>query len=78
MVVCTPGVALNLAKAAVHYGYDLKRDFALVRHIKPPASRADSSELYVLATGYRGAEATDGPYRETDDGDEEDEAGWRP
>ncbi|GJD91357.1 MULTISPECIES: RlmE family RNA methyltransferase [Methylobacterium] len=33
---------------------DLKRDFALVRHIKPPASRADSSELYVLATGYRG------------------------
>ena len=33
---------------------DLKRDFASVRHIKPPASRADSSELYVLATGYRG------------------------
>ncbi len=31
-----------------------------------------------LATGYRGAEATDGPYRETDDGAEEDEAGWRP
>jgi len=34
---------------------DLKRDFATVRHVKPPASRADSSELYVLATGYRGA-----------------------
>ena len=33
---------------------DLKRDFALVRHVKPAASRADSSELYVLATGYRG------------------------
>ena len=33
---------------------DLKRDFSAVRHIKPPASRADSSELYVLATGYRG------------------------
>lgn len=34
---------------------DLKRDFAGVRHVKPAASRADSSELYVLATGYRGA-----------------------
>ncbi len=34
---------------------DLKRDFAVVRHVKPAASRADSSELYVLATGYRGA-----------------------
>lgn len=33
---------------------DLKRDFATVRHVKPAASRADSSELYVLATGYRG------------------------
>lgn len=33
----------------------LKRDFATVRHIKPPASRADSSELYVLATGFRGS-----------------------
>ena len=32
----------------------LKRDFAMVRHIKPPASRADSAELYLLATGFRG------------------------
>lgn len=31
----------------------LKRDFTLVRHVKPAASRADSSELYVLATGFR-------------------------
>jgi 23S rRNA (uridine2552-2'-O)-methyltransferase len=31
----------------------LKRDFAAVRHIKPGASRSDSSELYVVATGYR-------------------------
>ena len=31
----------------------LKRDFASVKHIKPPASRADSSELYLLATGFR-------------------------
>jgi 23S rRNA (uridine2552-2'-O)-methyltransferase len=32
---------------------DLKRDFATVRHVKPAASRADSAELYVLATGFR-------------------------
>lgn len=32
----------------------LKRDFATVRHLKPKASRADSAELYVLATGFRG------------------------
>jgi 23S rRNA (uridine2552-2'-O)-methyltransferase len=31
----------------------LKRDFSLVRHLKPAASRADSAELYVLATGFR-------------------------
>ena len=33
---------------------DLKRDFSSVKHVKPAASRADSAELYVLATGYRG------------------------
>ncbi len=33
----------------------LKRNFAVVRHVKPPASRADSAELYVLATGFRGS-----------------------
>jgi 23S rRNA (uridine2552-2'-O)-methyltransferase len=33
----------------------LKRDFASVRHVKPSASRADSAELYMLATGFRGA-----------------------
>lgn len=32
----------------------LKRDFAVVRHVKPAASRSDSAELYVLATGFRG------------------------
>lgn len=31
----------------------LKRDFATVRHVKPAASRQDSSERYVLATGFR-------------------------
>ena len=34
---------------------DLKRDFAQVRHLKPAASRSDSAELYVLATGFRGS-----------------------
>jgi 23S rRNA (uridine2552-2'-O)-methyltransferase len=32
----------------------LKRDFTKVHHVKPAASRADSAELYVLATGFRG------------------------
>jgi 23S rRNA (uridine2552-2'-O)-methyltransferase len=31
----------------------LKRHFASVRHAKPPASRKESSELYVVATGFR-------------------------
>lgn len=31
----------------------LKKRFAAVRHVKPPASRSDSAELYVLATGFR-------------------------
>ena len=31
----------------------IKIDFKTVRHIKPPASRADSSEKYLLATGFR-------------------------
>jgi 23S rRNA (uridine2552-2'-O)-methyltransferase len=32
----------------------LKRDFAKVRHVKPQASRADSAEMYVVASGFRG------------------------
>lgn len=32
----------------------LKRDFATVKHVKPAASRQDSSERYVLALGFRG------------------------
>ena len=32
----------------------LKHDFSQVRHVKPPASRPDSSELYLLALGFRG------------------------
>jgi len=33
---------------------DLKRAFATVRHAKPAASRAESAETYVVATGFRG------------------------
>lgn len=32
----------------------LRRNFRSVRHVKPEASRPDSTELYVLAQGYRG------------------------
>ena len=32
----------------------LKRDYATVRHAKPPASRKDSAEMYVVAQGFRG------------------------
>jgi 23S rRNA (uridine2552-2'-O)-methyltransferase len=33
---------------------EMKRDFAKVRHVKPKASRKDSAEIYVAATGFRG------------------------
>jgi len=33
---------------------ELKKNFASVKHVKPPASRSDSAELYVLAQGFRG------------------------
>jgi 23S rRNA (uridine2552-2'-O)-methyltransferase len=33
----------------------LKRDYKSVKHVKPPASRTDSAELYLLATGFRSA-----------------------
>jgi 23S rRNA (uridine2552-2'-O)-methyltransferase len=36
----------------------LNRSFAKARHVKPKASRADSAEMYVLATGFRGAAET--------------------
>ena len=32
----------------------LKRDFGHVKHVKPAASRPESAELYLLATGFRG------------------------
>jgi 23S rRNA (uridine2552-2'-O)-methyltransferase len=32
----------------------IKRQFQLVRHVKPPASRSDSAETYLVAEGFRG------------------------
>jgi 23S rRNA (uridine2552-2'-O)-methyltransferase len=43
----------------------LKRDFRSVRHAKPPASRAASSETYVVAQGFR-AEAAIRPKTSAD------------
>jgi 23S rRNA (uridine2552-2'-O)-methyltransferase len=34
---------------------ELKRNFTTVKHAKPPASRKDSSEWYVIAQGFKGA-----------------------
>lgn len=39
----------------------LNRAFARVAHVKPPASRKDSSEKYLVATGFRGRPAEPGP-----------------
>jgi 23S rRNA (uridine2552-2'-O)-methyltransferase len=39
----------------------MKKNFRTVQHVKPPASRSDSAEMYVVALGYRGrAEAPGG------------------
>jgi 23S rRNA (uridine2552-2'-O)-methyltransferase len=38
----------------------LKRHFATVKHAKPPASRKDSSEWYVIAQGFKGASPSSG------------------
>ncbi len=43
----------------------LKRNFSKVANVKPPASRADSSEKFVVAMGYRRPEAD--PDRDPDD-----------
>ena len=37
---------------------EMKRDFATVKHAKPPASRKDSSEWYVVAQGFKGSATT--------------------
>jgi 23S rRNA (uridine2552-2'-O)-methyltransferase len=45
----------------------LKRDFARVKHVKPAASRADSAELYLLATGFRGKDSASAGLIEEED-----------
>ena len=48
-------VAKVLAGGADHQLVaELKRHFATVKHAKPPASRKDSSEWYVIAQGFKG------------------------
>lgn len=42
----------------------LKRNFTKVANVKPPASRSDSSEKFVVATGFRGRQ--DGPDQDED------------
>ena len=57
-VLCPGGsfVAKVLAGGADHELVALlKRMFATVKHAKPPASRKDSSEWYVIAQGFKGA-----------------------
>ncbi|MXV36281.1 MULTISPECIES: RlmE family RNA methyltransferase [unclassified Saccharibacter] len=39
----------------------MKRCFDTVRHVKPPASRKESSELYVVAQGFRGLPTDENP-----------------
>jgi 23S rRNA (uridine2552-2'-O)-methyltransferase len=35
----------------------LKQNYTQVKHVKPQASRADSAEIYLLATGFRGSKS---------------------
>ena len=44
----------------------LKKNFTTVKHAKPPASRKDSSEWFVIAQGFKGRQVTE------DAGDSED------
>ncbi|TPG20829.1 RlmE family RNA methyltransferase [Sphingomonas koreensis] len=43
---------------------ELKRNFTAVKHAKPPASRKDSSEWYVVAQGFKGRPAPSAPDEE--------------
>jgi 23S rRNA (uridine2552-2'-O)-methyltransferase len=48
-------VAKVLAGGAEHtLMQTLKQKFTKVANVKPPASRSDSSEKFVVATGFRG------------------------
>lgn len=54
---------------------NLKRDFEMVAHIKPPASRSDSAELYVIAKGFRGEIL---PEEVVEPGDPREHHAWMP
>lgn len=57
-VLCPGGtfVAKVLAGGATNtLVAELKRNFAMVKHAKPPASRKDSSEWYAVAKGFKGS-----------------------
>ena len=51
------------------------RDFETVAHIKPPASRSDSAELYVIAKGFRGEVL---PEEAAEPGDPREVHAWMP
>jgi len=57
---CTDRPRCIYVARVLHGGTDddllalLKRRFAKVQHFKPPASRKDSAEMFVVATGFRG------------------------
>ena len=54
-------VAKVLAGGADHaLVAELKRHFTTVKHAKPPASRKESSEWYVIAQGFKGRGREDG------------------
>ncbi|MGN6277749.1 MAG: RlmE family RNA methyltransferase [Sphingomonas sp.] len=61
--VLKPGgafIAKVLAGGADHQLVaELKRNFTTVKHAKPPASRKDSSEWYVIAQGFKGRATSD-------------------
>ena len=46
----------------------LKRSFTKVANVKPPASRSDSSEKFVVATGFRGRPKADDAEDDASDG----------
>ncbi|MFH5774320.1 RlmE family RNA methyltransferase [Paracoccus sp. NGMCC 1.201697] len=49
----------------------LKRNFRKVANVKPPASRSDSSEKFVVAQGFRGRDGADGDRLAEDDAQDE-------
>ena len=49
----------------------IKQDFAKVRTVKPEASRSESPETYIVATGFRGTTADDGADADGDEAPEE-------